>query len=418
MSEGEVEVLWLSERGEGVARWQNRPLRIPDALPGERVRVSVGRGDRLLSATRLSSSASRVDPGCEYFGACGGCTVRHASPSLQTETREELLRRALRSVAPTASLRFVPAPQGDRWRLRARMQWHAEASSVRIGYFGAGSHRIIDTPVCPVLLDELERALAGLRGALGGLSQRGELSLAKGRSGVVASLLPSTQPSESGYRLVEGLVGAVLGGVALRVPGSLQVMCFGDARPVVKGADGQDLLLCVDGFSQSNEAVNGLLAAELLSQAEVSGLRVFEFHAGAGNFTVALARSARRVTALESDAGAVGALRENLSSRGLTNVSVRHELDSALKGPIKADVVVLDPPRGGAKELAELLTRHPVRRVVYVSCDPATLARDLSTMSAAYEVQTVTGFEMFPQTLHVETVVRMERRAGVLRSRP
>ncbi len=105
----------------------------------------------------------------------------------------------------------------------------------------------------------------------------------------------------------------------------------------------------VDGFSQSNDGVNALLAAEVLSQLGVAGKDVFEFHAGAGNFTVALARVARRVTALESDADAVAALRENLAARGLTNVTVRHESDEAVRGPVKADAVLLDPPRTGAR---------------------------------------------------------------------
>lgn len=418
MSEFEVEVRWLSERGEGVAQVQNKPARFADALPGERLRVTQKKGVKGVAATRLTTSPDRVDPGCEVFGACGGCTVRHASPSLQHAAREMLLRRALREVAREEAFRFVTAPRSDGWRGRARLQWTTVGSRVSLGFFASGTHDVVDLPRCPVLIAPLEAALEGLRAALGGIARSGELALAMGRGGPVALIAPAQQPDVAGYRVVESLVGTTLVGAALRVPGTDRPTSYGDPRPVVMGGDGAPLVTGIDGFAQSNEAVSVRVAEEIVAQAEAAGREVFEFHAGAGNFTVALAKNAKRVTALESDLDAVIALRENLGRRAIENVVVRHGADDEVKGPIKAEVVVLDPPRVGARAVAEMLARHPVKRVVYVSCDPATLARDLGLLAPAYEVRSVTGFEMFPQTLHIESVVRLERRAGaVLRSR-
>jgi len=194
-------------------------------------------------------------------------------------------------------------------------------------------------------------------------------------------------------------------------------MRFGDPRVLVEGPDGAPLRAGIDGFTQANAAVNALLAAHVVERAACAGRDVFEFHAGAGNLTVALARAARRVTALESDADAVAALRENLAARGLANVTVRHARDEAVTAAVRADVAVLDPPRTGARAVAENLAKHPVRRVVYVSCDPATLGRDLAVLSGAYALTGLTAFEMFPHTLHVESVATLERvPGGVLRS--
>lgn len=415
MSEREAVARWLSEKGEGVIESGHGLVRLPDLLPGERVRSrSNGRG---WTHERLSDSAERVAPGCAVFGTCGGCTVRHASAALQGATRADLVRRALKRSLGEVDVRYLPAPARDRWRVRARLQWSREGGAVRLGFFERASHAVVDLPGCPVLTPTLEAALPALRAGLGEVARRGEVALAQGRGGPVACLFPESQPDAKGYLAAEALWGQGFAGLALRPPGATG-SSWGDPRPVVRGGDGAALVTAVDGFSQSNEGVNALLAAEVLSQLGVAGRDLFEFHAGAGNFTVAAARVARRVTALESDVAAVAALRENLAARGLTNVTVRHEPDEAVRGPVKADAVLLDPPRTGARAVAELLARHPVRSVVYVSCDPATLARDLDVLGKSYAVRSVAALEMFPHTLHVETVVRLERRGGaVLRSR-
>lgn len=415
MSERETVARWLSEKGDGVIESGHGLVRLPDLLPGERVRSrSDGRG---WTHERLSDSAERVAPGCAVFGTCGGCTVRHASAALQGETREDLVRRALKRSLGDVAVRYLPAPTRDRWRVRARLQWSRDGAAVRLGFFERASHAVVDLPACPVLTPMLEDALPALRQGLGAIARRGEVALAQGRGGPVVCVFPESQPDAKGYLAAEALCAQGFAGVALRPPGA-QGSVWGDPRPMVRGGDGEDLVTGIDGFSQSNDGVNALLAAEVISLLGAGGKDVFEFHAGAGNFTVALARVARRVTALESDGDAVAALRENLATRGLTNVTVRHESDEAVRGPVKADLALLDPPRTGARAVVEMLARHPVRAVVYVSCDPATLARDLDVLGAAFAVRAVTALEMFPHTLHVETVVRLERRGGaVLRSR-
>ena len=178
------------------------------------------------------------------------------------------------------------------------------------------------------------------------------------------------------------------------------------------GGDGLPLRAGIGGFGQAHGSLNAALAAHVEAEAEAADRSLVELYAGAGNLTVRLARSARTVTAVESDRDAVEALRSNLATRGLTNVKVHEEAVEARVKPWKADVVVLDPPRAGAKEACALLAASPVRRIVYVSCDPDSLGRDLQTLSSRYSLTRLVAFEMFPQTGLVEVVATLARGTG------
>lgn len=417
MSAREVEVAWLSERGEGSARIDGAVVSFPDALPGERLRVVRERRAWRVEG-RDGDSADRVAPVCALHGTCGGCSVQHASPALLARARVDLLRRALPEPLRDTEIGYVPAAAREGWRQRARMRWRVDRGAVSLGFLARASDRVVDAPACPVLVPAIVASLPALRAALALVAEHGEVSLATGAHGrPVALVAPSRDPSVAGFAALEALVARGFAGVAAAMPGGGAVARFGDPRTVVTGVDGLPLRGGVGGFAQSNAEVNARLVAHAVEEARAEGRDVFEFHAGAGNLTVALARVARRVTALESDVEAASALRENLAARGLANVTVRAESDEAVRGAIRAEVVVLDPPRVGARAAAENLAKHPPRRVVYVSCDPATLGRDLGILRGAFALTRLTAFEMFPHTLHVEAVATLERASGgVLRS--
>jgi 23S rRNA (uracil1939-C5)-methyltransferase len=416
MSAREVDVAWLSERGEGTARVDGAVVSFPDALPGERLEITQER-KRWRVARRVNDAPERGAPVCAIYGACGGCSVQHAAPAAQGRARVDLLRRALPEPVRAMEIRYVEAPAREGWRQRARMRWRVDGAEVSLGFLARASDRVVNAPQCPVLDPSLDAVLRALRACLVRIAPQGEVSLATGAGAPVVCVSPSRVPDAAGYAALEALLAQGFAGVAVRVPGVSSVMRFGDPRTVVPGFDGRPLVAGVDGFTQANAAVNAKLVATVAAAARCDAKDIFEFHAGAGNLTVALAGVARRVTALESDADAVASLRENLAARGITNVTVRHDADEVVRGPVRAEVVVLDPPRTGARAVAENLAKNPVRRVVYVSCDPATLGRDLGLLSGAYAVTALTAFEMFPHTLHVETVAVLERRGGaVLRS--
>jgi 23S rRNA (uracil1939-C5)-methyltransferase len=160
-------------------------------------------------------------------------------------------------------------------------------------------------------------------------------------------------------------------------------------------------------FSQVNDGINELLVEHVAALAEPEGMRVLELHCGVGNFTVALAEAAETLVAVERDPGAAEACRANLAARQLDARVIEGDADRPPRG--RYDVVVLDPPRQGAKALFEDdAVWHGTRRIVYVSCDTATLSRDLRlACRRGYRIDQVIAFDMFPQTAHLESLVRL-----------
>jgi 23S rRNA (uracil1939-C5)-methyltransferase len=272
----------------------------------------------------------------------------------------------------------------------------------------------VDAEACPVLHPSLESALPALREALGAVKGEGEAFIARGEGGRAVATLRAHKPLDApGLAAVAALVGPLFAGVELYAPGASAPMTVGDARPCVEGADGLPLWLAPEGFAQANESLNPALARRVFDAARCDGRKVLELFAGAGNFTVLLARAARKLVAVELDARATLALQANLAAREITNVTARaQDAEDAVVPPLREDVVVLDPPRQGAHEVCARLGREPPRRVVYVSCDPATFGRDAARLLAGMELESLTAFEMFPHTAHVELLGVFARRGG------
>jgi 23S rRNA (uracil1939-C5)-methyltransferase len=249
------------------------------------------------------------------------------------------------------------------------------------------SHEVCAITACPLLAPPLDAALAEL--AARAPREGGEWELALGSDGAVRTT-PLAAPAQSGAR------------VAVRVAGE-QIEVSGGV------------------FMQANALLHGALAQCVLDAAGQGG-EVLELFAGAGFFTLGLARHFARVAAVESDAAAVADLSRNCAAAGLRHVRVieapaEDVLDAARSYRLAPDVVVLDPPRGGiGTRASERLARLPAQRIVHVSCDPATLARDLRVLTRArWSLLRVIGFDLFPQTPHVEAIAVLER-AGANRS--
>jgi 23S rRNA (uracil1939-C5)-methyltransferase len=397
-------------------------------LVGESVRVSLDakggkvRRGRIVSV--LTPSASRVEAPCVYAERCGGCALMHADPEAQRALQVGFLRDALRKVGAPDELevRLTHSERTLGYRRRARLSFRRARGPAQLGFRRERSHELVDVERCIVLVPELGRALTSLRNTvLTLLEGEGEISLALGRDGgaVVVIKSPLAQPPAlyaACQALVSGAHGTVAGegaahiaGVALYVAGTTKPGLFGDAREWSEGHDGAPLEGTVGGFSQAHAEINRALVSRVVELAATREQRVLELYAGTGNFTVALAPGAASYTAIEQSADAVRALRDNLAARAITAKIVEGDVAQKLAGP-PVDVVVLDPPRTGAPGvLTALLARKP-RRIVYVSCDPATLARDVSELLVrGYRLRWAEAFEMFPQTADLESVVLLER---------
>ena len=274
---------------------------------------------------------------------------------------------------------------------------------------------------CAVLHPALEAARARIAGLLDGAHGRGEIQIALAAPGAsprraVIELQWSGALAARCFAQLEAavkdgwLAGARITAGAARLPAKI-----GDPTPWLEAGDGAPLQLAPGGFGQASDEGNVRLARRVAEIARdvcagKPDARVVELYAGAGNFTVMLAPLTPNVVAVESSREGCAAARVNLAARGLGSRVKVVEADAASFAiPAQAHLVVLDPPRTGARELCARLASSNAKNVVYVSCDPQTLARDLALLAPSFKPRTIELFELFPQTSHVESVVDLTR---------
>ncbi|NNK43604.1 MAG: class I SAM-dependent RNA methyltransferase [Myxococcales bacterium] len=408
------EVRAVGRGGDAVVETPRGLVLMPGALPGELVELVRTKSKRGAARGRLirvlESVAGRREPPCADASRCGGCPLMIASPQLQREIKQGFLADACRGLpgADETELEWVDSPVTLGYRRRARLAWHRDT----VGYRQLHSKRITPVGECIVLVQPLRQAwdelLAHLGSSLRGAGQI-QLQLTDSTRVLVDLHAEGDQPPEL-FAACETLCTLpLIAGVTLRTRGEGQAASWGETRVAIRtGATG--VLEGPGGvFSQANDGVNERLIEAVVRLAEPDGLRVLELHCGIGNFTVGLAARASSLVAVERDPLAVEACQRNLKRLGRKARVTVGDANHPPKG--RYDVVVLDPPRQGAKALFEAAAVWPgPRRVVYVSCDTATLARDLRLATAkGYHIDRLIGFDMFPQTAHLESLVRLVR---------
>jgi len=372
----------LAAGGDGVGRAPDgRVVFVPLTAPGDRVRVVLRqRGARFARAELervIETGAARVEPICPAFGKCGGCAWQHVAYPQQLRAKAEIVSAALERLAGLVlpgPVAIAPSPAPFGYRQRTRVC----CAEKRVGYRRRGSHAVYAVSRCPVLAAPLERAL----GELGAdpPDRDAEWELAAGTAGTRAVALPS----RSGPR------------IALEVGG--------DRLEISPGV-----------FFQANASMLEPLA-EAVWRAVGVGEHAVEFFAGAGFLTLGLARRFSRVSAVESNPAAAADLARNLAAAGIANVEIlAARVEDALERPPLANArpvaALLDPPRSGLPSgTTEALAAIAPARIAYLSCDPATLARDLRRLSArGYALTHVEAFDLFPQTAHVETLALLSK---------
>jgi len=409
----------LAAGGSGIAELtDHRVVFIDRAAPGDALRVAV---DLALSPARgrildiIKPGPDRIEPPCPVAHRCGGCDLMHLTIAAQERAHAAVVKSAIEhatgTTIPDVVVHQAPAPLG--YRSRARLLVRAARGAIHAGYRAHKAHDVVDRDGCSVL----DEALAGIFEQL-----RWVFAEARGEGDVQAALGIERRPvvdvawrgelAASTWSRLNGIVAERRwAGARVVLEGAAAAASFGDPRVHTTGADGHPLLVGPGGFAQPSDAGAQLLArrvAELASKS-ASPKRILELFSGSGTLSVLLARDAASYIAVELDASAVASARENFASRGLSVKAVSGDANRAAIPP-NTDLIVLDPPRSGAPEAAERIANSRAREVIYVSCDPATLARDLAPMTrAGLVLSNVETFELFPQTSHVETVVRLER---------
>lgn len=411
----EAEVTSLAPGGNGVAHveigGERRAVFVPLAAPADRARIEVDAASRPARGRiveLLQPSRDRAEPACAWSKRCGGCDWMHLSVEAQARAHEGHVRDALPAEWRGVKIAVRAAPEAIGWRARARVHVVAEHGHAAVGMNEAKTHAPVEVDACVVLRPAIERARRSIPALLEGARGRGDAQIAIGSGGLpVVDLSWQGDLAPACFARIEAAVSAgEIAGARVSIDGSSRPATIGDPTPWMTGADGAPLRLAPGGFGQANEQVNAALARHVADAARACGAdKAVELFAGAGNLTVMIAREVRGLVAVESSRDACAAARTNVAARAIANTRVVEADAAAYAWSPATRLVVLDPPRTGARAVAERLAASPVKHVVYVSCDARTLARDLALLAPRYAPRSVATFEMFPQTSHVEAVV-------------
>jgi len=407
--------------GASLARVEGKAMFVPLALPGEQARVRIveeKRGYATAEADEIVVAApERVVPKCKHFGTCGGCQYQHAEYPAQLEMKQAILRETLQRGGVRAPGE-IAVLAGEPWAYRNRIRLAFDAAG-RPGYRGRRSHAVIAIDECPIaapLLVEAAFSAAELFRKFAASGRPTELSLFC--NAAEDSMLASIFTDGTAQVPLRDYFDALLSQIpSLRVvelvevhQGQPRTVARAGAESIAYRAAGFDYRVDHGAFFQ----VNRWLVDELVESVTsgLSGRLAWDLFAGVGLFARKLAERFDRVIAVESAPAAIAALNENLSGTHAT--AVKAATLEFLRGVAKndrPDVIVVDPPRTGlGAETTESLAQIAAPGLVYVSCDPATLARDLRMLvGAGYRIEHLTLTDLFPQTFHLETVARLRR---------
>ncbi len=428
-----VDILSLDHEGHGVARIDGKVTFVDGALAGERAEIAVYREHAKYNSANaiaiLKASSQRAEPRCQYFGRCGGCSIQHLEVSAQVAAKQRVLEDNLARIGKVKPDVMLPSLHGPAWgyRTRARLsaRWVDKKGGGLVGFREKRSSFIVDMASCEVLTPDVSKLLLPLRELINTLSN--------------ADRIPQ----------IEVAVGEHITVLVFRLlapwsdDDAVKVRAFADHHHIqiweqAKGPDtvrpfwphiapelsyslpefGLVMPFKPTDFTQVNVAMNRALVSRALRLlAPQPGERIADLFCGLGNFTLPLARSGADVLGIEGSAELVARARENALHNNLPNA--RFALDNlfemtpekfAALGPF--DKLLIDPPRSGAIEMVKSLPESGApHRIVYVSCDPATLARDAEVLvhTKGYRLEAAGVANMFPHTAHVESIALFER---------
>lgn len=438
VAEAVIDIERLCYGGAGFGRIDGKACFVPLTAPGDRARVRVVKEKRSFAEAEmvelLEPSPLRTSPPCPYFGVCGGCDWQHLPYEEQLKQKGEIFADTLGRIGKVQRelvLPVSPSPDCYGYRSRIQLKLARKAGAPMLGFFKRGSHDVVDLASgCALAAPVLNRLLAEIRGLLPRLPQLEgipQVDLAMGDDGDAIAVFHfrGKDPASLVDRLLAArpeLPSATGAYVKCGEKGEMQYvfgvdsLSYGVPAGLFPGSRQMRLRFSRGGFSQVNYRQNLELIRTVGEWGGLQGgARVLDLYCGNGNISVPVAPLVREVVGVEGYAPSIADAVANAEANGVANASYQVgdaalSVRRLLKRKEKFDLVILDPPRAGAEAAGDLALLAP-ERIVYVSCDPSTLARDLAQLcGAGYRVARSKPVDMFPQTYHVESVTELIRR--------
>lgn len=423
----------LDLEGRGVTHRDGKVIFVDGALPGEAVEIEPYREKasyELATVARLHrESAQRVAPRCPFFARCGGCSLQHFDVRAQIAVKQRVLEDSLWHIGKVKAETILPPIHGPAWgyRHRARLsaRYVAKKGGMLVGFREKHSSYVADMTSCEVLPRHVSALIGPLREMLGRLAIRSripQVELAVGDEATVLVLRVLQGPGEEDRQALAAFARrhAVVFYLQPRGPDSARPLAPGTTSDPSYTLPEFDLRIRFSPteFTQVNPAVNRVLVRRALALLDPQpGERIADLFCGLGNFTLAIARRGAAVVGIEGSAGLVARAAANASDNGLAHLarfSVENlfDLPESDTGRFRGfDRMLIDPPRDGAIAVVKALGEGTPRRVVYVSCNPATLARDAAVLVHArgYRLSGAGVLNMFPHTSHVESMAVFDK---------
>lgn len=420
----DITIQQLVYGGDGLARLPDgRVVFVPFSAPQDRGHLGLeASGKKPLRGhiqQMLQPSPERVTPACSVFGTCGGCQWQHLSLPAQQHWKQAIVEESLRRMGKLENFTVQPIiAEGDGWRYRNKVQWHVCETEgvVQLGYRPEKAHTVVPFEECwiiPPAWNGLVHTLARLMPLGMGVTEVQAQENSQGQW--LLSFWGASIEPKAFHPWLSQLTEAfpALKGITLVNHRQAPQVVWGEAY-LVETLRGKTYQISPDSFFQVNRSITERLLSEIEVLLPETMSQCLDLYAGVGLFSIALASRTQRMVAVESSSAALADLEANQARNQCENLEilpgdVRRLLQQALKETFP--VVLVDPPRAGCHpDVLAWLSEHVGEQLLYISCDPTTLARDLQRLTASgFRVESIQPFDMFPQTYHVETLVSLSR---------
>jgi 23S rRNA (uracil1939-C5)-methyltransferase len=426
----------LAFGGAGFGHLDGKACFVPFTAPGDRARVKTKTEKRSYLECDLveliAPSPVRVTPPCPVFGNCGGCNWQHISYDEQLRAKAEIFAEILWRSARVEREKIehiIPCPDPYGYRSRVQLKIRFIGGRVHMGFYKPGTHFVVEIPgKCAIANAKINGLLEDLRRIVSSCPESDkipQIDIAVGeddRAELVVHYI-GDGVDELVQHLSESGQSLAYTGIFLQRgrKSTLAEIGKGNSTPLTyfltdSGRSAIKMEFCHGGFSQVNYRQNSVIAETVINWAQLTGNeKVLDLYCGNGNFTIPLSGKAASILGIEEYRPSIESARRNSETNGAVNAQfqcseVVQGIENLIDKGEKFDLVLLDPPRSGAKEAVQLISELLPKRIIYVSCDPATLARDLSSLKKkGFSVLRSRPVDMFPQTYHIESITLLAR---------